>query len=69
MEKLNNNINELYKKKYDLIKELKIVEKKIKEVEKERVLKCSHEWITEREPGMYGENFTYCKYCRVNKIW
>lgn len=64
------NLDELYKKKYDLIKELKIVENKIKEVEKERVLKCSHEFITERETGVqYGSKFTYCKNCGVNKVW
>ena len=61
------NLDELYKKKYDLIKELKIIEKKIKEAEKNRVLKCSHEWIREREPGMYGEVFTYCKNCGINR--
>ena len=60
-----DNLDELYKKKYDLIKELKIVEKNIKEVEKERVLKCSHEWVREREPGIYGELFTYCKNCGI----
>jgi len=66
MEK-SNELNELYEKKYDLLDELKIVEKKINILEKERVLKCSHEWIREREPGMYGELFTYCKNCGINR--
>ena len=25
-----------------------------------------HEWISEREEGLYGERFTFCKYCRVD---
>lgn len=62
-----DNLDELYKKKYDLIKELKMIDKKIKEVEKERVLKCSHEWERKREPGIYGELFTYCKNCGINR--
>ena len=69
MEELNNNIGELCREKYIMINKLKIIEEKIKQLEKERVLKCSHEWITERESGIYGEKYIYCKHCGVNKVW
>ena len=69
MDKLNNDIGELYKKKYDLIKELKIIEEKINILEKERISKCDHKWVTEREPGVYGEKYTYCEHCKVDRVW
>tara|TARA_B100000686_G_C16367416_1_gene750800 strand:+ start:37 stop:246 length:210 start_codon:yes stop_codon:yes gene_type:complete len=69
MDQLNNNIEELYREKYDMINKLKIIEKKINILEKERISKCDHEWVTEREPGVYGEKYTYCKYCKVNRVW
>lgn len=65
-----DKLNELYDIKYKLLYELKKTEEKIKILEKERVSKCNHEFITERETGVqYGSKFTYCKHCGVNKVW
>ena len=62
-----DKLNELYDIKYRLLYELKKTEIKIKILEKERISKCNHEWVTERESGMYGEKFTYCKNCGINR--
>ena len=35
--------------------------------EKCKKINGSHDWISEREDGMYGEIFTYCKHCRVDR--
>lgn len=57
----------------ELINERKKCEARIAEIDKilsehkcKEVKNCRHEWIKEREPGQYGELWTYCKNCRVD---
>ena len=60
----------LHQKLYDF--NYSVVKKKeeIKEVNMLIVKKCKettgHKWVSEREPWMYGERFTYCEHCRVD---
>jgi hypothetical protein len=65
MDKIFNEKNELVKEKYDLLKKLKIIEKRIKELDITIINNCEHEWIREREEGIYGETFTKCIKCNI----
>tara|TARA_B100000161_G_C33360569_1_gene328746 strand:+ start:245 stop:454 length:210 start_codon:yes stop_codon:yes gene_type:complete len=69
MIEMDNEIDKLYREKYDMINKLKKIEEKIKVLEKERIASCNHKWVTEREQGIYGNKFTYCEHCKVNRIW
>lgn len=70
MEKSNNDeLNELIEYKYELMNKLKEVEIKIKKLEDIKIKNCNHSWRTEREDGIYGERYTYCIYCGVNRNW
>ena len=40
---------------------------KVSKILKEIVNNCEHEWIRERESGQYGELYTFCSKCRVDK--
>lgn len=62
-----DKLDDLYDKKYKLLYELKVIDEQIKVLEKERISKCNHEWVTEREQGIYGEKYTYCKNCGINR--
>ena len=61
----------LYAQKSYLQDKILMIESKLKETNTFISKKCekingSHEWISEREEGMYGERFTFCKHCRVD---
>lgn len=61
----------LYMKKIKYENEIDNLKKRIKEINYLISKKClhknkKHEWITEREPCMYGEKFTYCKNCKID---
>lgn len=55
-----NNIREYENKIYQLKLNINEINFKI------RNLCIEHNWKTEREPGMYGEKFTYCTKCGSN---
>lgn len=65
MEEINNKLKELIKIKYKLQSELNTIEKEINKLNENKIKLCKHEWVTEREECMYGERFTYCKYCGI----
>lgn len=60
----------LYAKMYNYERMVKTKKYEIKEVNKLIAKKCDkikgHKWVTEREPHMYGEKFTYCEHCRTD---
>jgi SMC interacting uncharacterized protein involved in chromosome segregation len=64
-EKLQADINKLYDSKNKYEKKINEINSQISRLKKEIVTKCNHEWIKVREPGQYGELWTYCKKCRV----
>lgn len=64
-----DKLDELYDKKYKLLDELKEIEEKINVLEKQRISKCNHKWVTEKEVGIYGDKFTYCEICRINRYY
>ena len=61
------NLNEIREQK---LKELKYIEYEIKKCKIKKFKVCKenggHDFITEREDGIYGEIFTYCKNCNYN---
>ena len=59
--------NEYVQKKYDYLKKIQFCEKEIEKLNNLIVQNCDHEWITERESGQYGERWTFCKKCRIDK--
>ena len=63
----NSKINDLLKQKYEYKKKIIGIEEEIEILLKEIVNNCNHEWIREREPGQYGELYTICSKCRVDK--
>ena len=63
----NSKINDLLKQKYEYKKKIIGIEEEIEILLKEIVNNCNHEWIREREPGQYGELYTFCSKCRVDK--
>lgn len=44
----------------------KLIETNLLISKKCKKINGSHKWITEREEGIYGEKFRYCKNCRVD---
>ncbi len=66
MDEINKNLKELIKLKYEYQDKLNNIEKEISKLETDKINICRHEWITEREDGMYGERFTYCRRCGVH---
>ena len=65
MDEINKNLKELIKLKYEYQNKLNNIEKVIRKLETDKINICRHEWVTEREYGMYGERYTYCKFCRI----
>ena len=63
----NSKMNELLKQKYEYKKKIIDIEEEIEILLKEIVNNCEHEWIRERESGQYGELYTFCSKCRVDK--
>ena len=60
----------LQSKMYEYEEKAKKTKGEIKEINKLIAKKCKetkgHKWVSEREPYMYGERFTYCEYCRAD---
>ena len=61
----------LMDKKYEYQIKLNELEVILKNTNNLIIKKCKinnkgHEWITERESGMYGEKFTFCNKCGVD---
>ena len=65
MEDILYEKNYLIKEKYEIKSRLKIIEKRLDEIQEHIINNCVHEWKTEREDCMYGETFTICKKCGV----
>ena len=63
---INKSLDELYNEKINLENNLKSINDKIKILEKEKIMNCKHEFIVEREGGIYGETFRFCKHCRLD---
>lgn len=71
IELLNNEKQQLIKDKTNYLTMVKNIEKEIENKEREisRICKSvnnGHKWITERESGLYGENFTFCQQCKID---
>ena len=69
--RLFDDKNNLVKEKLNLINKLKLLENDIKNKNYEianhcKIVNNGHKWITEREGGVYGEKFTYCKICKID---
>ena len=68
---LDDYKSSLYAQKRYHQDKLSMIDAKLKESNILISKKCekingSHEWISEREEGIYGERFTFCKHCRVD---
>lgn len=59
--------NEYIQQKYDYLQKIQFCEEEIEKLNKLIVNNCDHEWITERESGQYGERWTFCKKCRLDR--
>lgn len=69
---MTNNLIEkkerLIQLKYEYKEQLQSIEKELDIVQNQIYEQCAiknngHKWIREREAGIYGETFFYCKYC------
>ena len=49
--------------KYNLQRNLNILEKELEKLSNKIINECDHEFIIEREDGMYGERWKTCKNC------
>ena len=49
--------------KYNLQRNLNILEKELEKLSNKIINECDHEFIIEREYGMYGERWKTCKHC------
>ena len=49
--------------KYNLQRNLNILEKELEKLSNKIINECDHEFIIEREDGMYGERWKTCKHC------
>ena len=67
MEKVFERKKKLVLEKYELQNRLKQIELTLEDLQITIVNNCNHEWVTEREGGMYGERYTICKNCGVNR--
>ena len=60
---LEENLNELYGFRLELTNKLNMINREIDKLEKEKVKICIHNFIGEREEGMYGERLWKCSIC------
>ena len=70
MEKLEMMKEELLNEKQLYLNELNVIEEKIKNIEYNITKYCGengHIWVKEVENTMYGETFTYCERCSLEK--
>ena len=58
--------NEYIELKKKMLYKIELYDREIKRLNKTIIQECSHEWIRERESGPYGEQWTFCKHCRVD---
>jgi len=68
---LNQYKRDLIDKKYEYQMKIKRMDQLINETNNLIAKKCKknnkeHKWVTEREPCMYGEKYTYCQNCKVD---
>ena len=67
MEELKKKQQELLKLKTELLQKINDIDEKLLNNRFRIIEECGkttgHEFITERELGMYGETFTWCKHC------
>ena len=71
MESLLTKKQRLIKEKNDLIKQLEIVKKEIVDNNFDISKQCKkdnngHNWVNEREEGLYGERYTFCSECGID---
>ena len=55
--------NKMVNMKWVYIRRVNELEKLIKEYEDKICIECKHEFVTEREDGLYGELWDTCKKC------
>lgn len=67
MDELKNKQKELRKLKTAIQKKLNDIDEQLLNVKFKIIEECGkttgHDFVTEREISMYGERFTWCKYC------
>lgn len=67
MEELKKKQQELLKLKSELLQKINDIDEKLLNNRFRIIEECGkttgHEFVTERELGMYGERFTWCKHC------
>jgi len=67
MEELKKKQQELLKLKTELLQKINDIDEKLLNNRFRIIEECGkttgHEFVTERELGMYGETFTWCKHC------
>ena len=64
---LEENLDELYRYRMNLTNKLNLIDMEIDKLEKEKVKLCDHNFICEREEGMYGERFWKCNKCGLHR--
>lgn len=68
MEKLKNIEEELLQQKKELQKKLHELDESILNIQFKIIEKCGeigHDFVTERELCMYGDEYTYCRRCNI----
>ena len=60
---LDENIDELYKYRMELINKINMIDREINKLESDKMKTCKHNFIGEREEGMYGEKIWKCSIC------
>lgn len=61
------SLNELYEYRLELTNKLNMINREIDKLEKEKVESCNHNFVSEREEGMYGGKFWKCSICGKDK--
>ena len=72
IDEYNNSIVEMRKEKEMCMIKIEHIQQQIHELEKNKQMYCErsggHTWKTERDPGLYGELFTYCENCKLGSF-
>ena len=67
MDELKKKQQELLKLKTELLQKINDIDEQLLNNRFRIIEECGkttgHEFVTERELGMYGERFTWCKHC------
>lgn len=67
MDELKKKQQELLKLKTELLQKINDIDEQLLNTRFRIIEECGkttgHEFITERELGIYGETFTWCKHC------